>query len=225
MDSPAPTRWTLIRKAAEGGAPDREDFAVLYEPVVRSYLEGRWRQSRFETDIDDAVQEVFVDCFREDGALTRTGPGRPGGFRAFLYGVTRNVALHAERSAARRHHAEVTARSEQDHPDDPGLARLFDRAWAEALVREAGERQRERAAGLGPAAQMRVELLRLRFDEGLPIREIARRWNEDPNRLHHEYARARSEFREALAEVVAYHCPGKPEEVEKECRKLLELLE
>ena len=67
----------------------------------------------------------------------------------------------------------------------------------------------------------RVELLRLRFHEGLPIREIARRWGTAAEVLHHEYARARQEFEAALREVVAFHHPGSPEEVEQECSNLL----
>jgi RNA polymerase sigma-70 factor (ECF subfamily) len=226
MDPPAPTRWSLILKAAKGLAPDRSDFAVVYEPVVRAFLEARWRNRSFASDVDDAVQEVLIACLREKGALTLVGPGGPGGFRAYLYGVTRNIALHFERAAARRRHAVAAAQAELDPagPDEARLSRVFDRAWAEALVREAGERHRERAAERGPAARMRVELLRLRFEEDLPVREIAKRWDEDAGRIHHEYARAREEFREARVEVVTYQCPGTPAEVEAECRALLDLL-
>ena len=43
-----------------------------------------------------------VDRCREAGALERVDPGRPGGFRAFLYGVARHVAQRFERKDARR---------------------------------------------------------------------------------------------------------------------------
>jgi hypothetical protein len=42
--------------------------------------------------------------------------------------------------------------------------------------------------------------------------------------LHHEYARAREEFRAALLQVMAFHHTGEAAMVEEECRKLLELL-
>ena len=45
---------------------------------------------------EDAVQEVFVECFRRGGALEAVGAGRVPGFRAFLYGVIRNVARRFE---------------------------------------------------------------------------------------------------------------------------------
>src|SRR5262249_9139684 len=105
------------------------------------------------------------------------------------------------------------------------LSRAFDRAWARAVVREAAERQSALAAQRSEASLRRVELLRLRFHEGLPIREIARLWGLDAAYLHHEYARARQEFRAALREVIAFHHPGSPEDVDRECARLLSLLE
>ena len=83
---------------------------------------------------------------------------------------------------------------------------------------EAAERQAERGSEAGEAVLRRVELLRLRFHEGLPIREIRRRWGSDPDAVHRDYARARREFQMALAEVVARHHPGStPVEIEHEC--------
>ena len=42
--------------------------------------------------------------------------------------------------------------------------------------------------------------------------------------MHHEYAKARQEFKAALVEVVAFHHPGAPAEVERQCANLLSLL-
>ena len=68
-----------------------------------------------------------------------------------------------------------------------------------------------------------MELLHLRFDEGLPIREIARLWEVDPAQLHYEYAKARKEFKNALMEVLSFHHPGGPTELEREsARRLLD---
>jgi RNA polymerase sigma-70 factor (ECF subfamily) len=108
--------------------------------------------------------------------------------------------------------------------DEPSLARVFDRAWAQALIREAVRRQAEHARARGPAAERRVELLRLRFHDGLPVREIARLWDADPARLHHDYATARQEFLAALREVVAFHQPGPPAAVDRACAELVALL-
>ncbi|MHC5011980.1 MAG: sigma-70 family RNA polymerase sigma factor, partial [Planctomycetota bacterium] len=112
-----------------------------------------------------------------------------------------------------------------DRPaDEQSLGAVFDRAWARALLREAAARQRREAEHKGEAAVERIELLRLRFEDGLPIREIARRWSTDASRLHHVYATARKEFLRCLEGVVRYHHPGATsDEAEQECRRLLEL--
>ena len=111
-------------------------------------------------------------------------------------------------------------------PDDrEPLTRVFDRAWAEGFVREARRLLEVRAGSDGSGVGERVELLRLRFQESLPIRSIAERWGAEPARLHKEYARAREEFREALLEVAAFHHPTFSRgELEAECRRVLEAL-
>jgi RNA polymerase sigma-70 factor (ECF subfamily) len=108
--------------------------------------------------------------------------------------------------------------------DDVTQSRLFDRTWAKAIMAEAAQLQRQRAAERGPEAVRRVELLRLRFEENLQIRAIAELWKVDPAKLHHAYALARQEFKTALLEVVAFHQPGSPMEVEKEAAGLLKAL-
>ena len=67
------TCWTLIRAAAAGQAAEREEFSRRYLAPVRAYLAARWRASPILGELDDAVQEVFVACFREGGALYLVG--------------------------------------------------------------------------------------------------------------------------------------------------------
>jgi RNA polymerase sigma-70 factor (ECF subfamily) len=222
--APESTCWTVIQAAAAGSAAERAEFARRYGPVVRAYLAARWRSSPCRHELDDAVQEVFLECFKRGGVLDRVEPGR-GGFRPFLFGVVRNVALRAERARRRReHHAGEGRDLEAVADDDPGPSRAFDRAWATTIFREAGRLQEQRARGKGPDACRRVKLLRLRFQDDLPIREIARRWGAEAAALHHEYARARQEFKAALLEVVAFHHPGSSADIEQECANLLAAL-
>jgi len=63
-------------------------------------------------------------------------------------------------------------------------------------------------------------LLELRFGDGLPIREIAARWETDAAALHREYAKARREFEDALRDVIRDEEGGGPESVQKECERL-----
>jgi len=126
--------------------------------------------------------------------------------------VVRNVGRRAERGPdVGRAGIDPDLLCGREEPPD----RAFDRTWALSLLREAAVVQEQTARARGPEALRRVELLRLRFHEGLAIREIAARWAVDPAVLHHEYARARQEFRAALEEVVAFHEPGSPGQIEQ----------
>jgi RNA polymerase sigma factor (sigma-70 family) len=219
------TCWTIIAAAARGDAAGREEFARRYQKPVRAYLLARWRTSPHLQQVDDAVQDVFVQCFRAGGVVERVDPTRAGGFRPFLYGVVRNVARELEcRRAAEQVRAVPQDAVPEPPADDSSLSVVFDRAWARTVVRQALRRQQELAERNCAEAVRRVELLRLRFQESKPIRDIARLWRIDADRLHHEFAKARKEFQQALMEVVAWHCPGPAEAVERECRQLLSLL-
>jgi RNA polymerase sigma-70 factor (ECF subfamily) len=219
MSTSESTCWTVIRAAAAGSPADRDELARRYLTVVRAYLAARWRGSYLRPNLDDAVQEVFVECFRQGGVLEAAAAGRVPGFRAFLYGVVRNVARRFESRPAR-----AAAPLPEIAANEESLSRLFERSWAQALMAEAAQLQRRRADEGGPEAVRRVELLRLRFEDNLPIRTIAQRWGVPAADLHHAYALARQEFRAALLEVVAFHHPGSPAEVEQEAASLLQAL-
>jgi RNA polymerase sigma-70 factor (ECF subfamily) len=218
------TCWTLIRGAAKGRDTDRNELVRHYRPAVLAYLRARWKGSPLLGEAEDAVQEVFLDLLRPEGALSRLEPERRGGFRPYLYGVIRIVALRFEERGRRRKDAAPGGGSWPDTPalDETSVSEAFDRAWASSVLSQAAERQMRRAREIGDAAERRVELLRLRFTEDTPVREIARLWGEEPARVHHEYAKARREFRSALLEVVAELHPGAPRQVESECARLLD---
>ncbi len=179
------------------------------------------------------MQEFFVECFREGGLLVRSSERHArraqdlSRFRAFLHGAVRNIALRFEKRCA------TQARHRAPGPFDPSalaereatLSRLFDRAWAQSIMRQAVDVMRLRARRTGGRQQRRVELLCLRFHEGMPIRDIAPAWNEDPAVLHRELEKARKEFRDALREVLGLHAACAREKLEAECDRLLALLE
>ena len=205
------TAWTVIRGAAAGEPEQRSLFVRSYSPVIRAYLRARWRGSALIQDVDDAVQEVFLDCFKQDGVLDTADAARE--FRPYLYAVVRNVARHAE--TRRQRNKEHAPPSEFDPAADEELSTVFDRAWALAVVQAALQRVEDAS---------HVELLRLRFHEDLPIREIAKRWNEEPDKVHRAYAKARRAYETALLDVVLFHQPGNREKALEEARRLLALL-
>jgi RNA polymerase sigma-70 factor (ECF subfamily) len=226
MHDPTATSWTLIGAAAKGDRDARDGFSRRYLPLVRAYLGARWAGTPLVAEIDDAVQEVFLDCFREGGVLERADPERGSGFRAFLHGVVTRAAQRIEVRRARElgRRQDLGFDPESIPGREPSLSRVFDREWAEAVMEEAAELQASQARARGPEALRRVELLHLRFHDGLPVRDIARLWGADPARVHHDYAQARKEFSEALREVVGRleRCSG--ERLEAECGRLIELL-
>ena len=219
------TCWTVIRGAAAGNGKDKSEFSHRYLPVVRSFLASRWQDSASEALVDDAVQNVFLECFREQGILVNSVPERIPRFRAFLFGVVKKIALRTERTLARQ--ARMTPGGvdwEALPSDDEALSTVFDRAWARSLVQEAAELYERRAAAGDREAQKEVELLKLRFDGEAPVREIAARWGVEAGAVHRMYRRARRQYRKLLRQVVAFHHPGSAAEIERECSDLLSLL-
>jgi len=217
--------WSVIARAAAGDQAARSKFASACLPVIRGYLELRWRGTALGSEVEDAVQEVFVECLRADGVLAKADEAR-GDLRGLLYGVACNVARRSEESASRRDQrhggaesvfAELPAR-------EKSLSVQFDRMWALAMVRAAGQRMRA-AAERGSAEQRRrVELLELRFAAGLPIRAIAGQWNVDADVVHRSYRKAREEFQESLREVLGELALRPGEVRDEDLARVLELL-
>ena len=211
----------------KGSTVERDELARRYVGAIQAYLGARWRDSPRLKDLDDAVQEVFLELFKKGGPLERADRTRSGGFRPYLYGLIQNVALSFERRASSEQQRSLGKEIDLERvgSDESSLSAVYDRAWAKSTMQEAARRQLDDAQEMGEAAVRRVELLRLRFHDGLPIREIAQRWNIDATILHHEYAKAREEFKAALSQVVALNNPGSPADVERECTELIDLLE
>ena len=218
------TSWTMIHGAArrDGDAADR--FVERYETIVRAFFGARWHGKPYLGDLEDAVQDVFLQCLQSGGALERVDPAL-GTFSGFLYGVCRRVAQGFETRKARQmnRHCADSFHPEQPSADELSLSQAFDRAWAIGVMRESGDLNEARAAQEGGDRLRRVELLRLRFQEGKNIRDIAALWNEDPKRLHWAYARAREEFKDALSDVLVLRGYAQ-DTLAAECQRIFSLL-
>lgn len=222
------TCWTLIRSASAGNKAHREAFASRYLDIVRMYLQNRWRGTGMIAELDDAIQEVFIELFREGGVLDAVNDSRPDSFRCFLYGVSRNVARRREKDVARRRRRcpPVALDPERLEGNEASMSRVFDRAWAQSIFRQAGERQKEQAYKADERARKRIRILELRHQSNMPIREIAVLWGQDASAIHKEYAKARVEFRSALLEVLSFHYPGLSDaELDEKSRLMIELLQ
>jgi RNA polymerase sigma factor (sigma-70 family) len=213
----------MVTAAADGDTHARVQFTDIYLDVVRCYLGARWKDRAALRDLDDAVQDVFLECFRSGGALAGLSRNGTGAFRTFLYAVVRNVALrHEERGRNGRQvpFGDVDEVPEPAVDHTPSVA--FDRAWARAVLARARDRQRRGAHQ--EDARKRVELLDLRFGDGLGIKEIAEKWEMPADRVHALYRKARAEFKLALYDELAFHGHTQPAAVEQESLRLLGLL-
>ncbi|MBX3463761.1 MAG: sigma-70 family RNA polymerase sigma factor [Planctomycetes bacterium] len=221
------TVWTVLRAASRGDASARAAFAQGYAVPIRSYLQHRWRGRALAASVDDAVHDVFVECYKPGGVLERADPER-GGFRPLLYGVVRNIARRHEELAAR---SGARAPGESVHLDElphqaEALSRTFDRAWARSLLREAVQRHEAAAAAGDDDARLRLRILRMRHEQGMPVRTIAAALGEaDVAVVHNAYRRARRDFAVHLRAVVAASTGVQGPAVDDECRRLTELLQ
>lgn len=227
MAPPESTSWSLVLGAAARRPADQARFAERYTPVIRAYLAARWRLPVQHEDVGDVAQEVLLQCFRQEGALDALDPARASGFRAFLYGVARNVAAMTERKWARRHETQAPHSGVFEQPrDEATLSQVFDRQWAEVVVREARAVFQRRAAQCGGRAALRARVMELRFQEGLPPRAIAPRLDLDARLVYKLLEEGPLDFQAALLEVLAGYEPSSSRaELERKCAGLLELLE
>lgn len=221
------TCWTEIIGAARGDPQLRDVFCRRYEPVIRAYLSVRWRIGAEREEIADATQEVFLQCLRSDGALERLDPTRPGGLRAFLYGVTARVASVLERQRQRWNRSNARPAFDPDSVErsDVTLSAAFDRAWAAMVGREARRLLVARAAKGGESARRRLYCLEQRYFHGRPPREIAVALGIDAQRVSEHLHDAKGEYRAALLEIMAGYFPQASErELADRCAELARLL-
>ena len=222
------TCWDLIEQAASGDHVGQQEFTQLYMPLVKRYLQERWKSSRLAQEIEDAVQEVFVECIRDRGILQQVDPGRGTSFRAFLLGATRNVARRIERKAMGKHahDQEVTSFLDGIESNEERLTQLFEKDWAQAALRGASQLHQDRATEKGGNALVRWQVLGYHFGEGLTAPAIAERIQADVSNVHKWLSRGRQDFAECLHHVVARQFrEGTPaEEIQLECQRMLDAL-
>ena len=214
------THWSVVLGAAEGDDAAREAFCQTYGRVIRSYLCARWRLPFEHENVDEGIQEVFLECFKEKGALTRADPERP--FRAFLYGVTSNTAVTLERRWRRRDRDHGVSGFDPDRVerDEATLSQVFDREWARMVGQEARALFARRSAE-GDASGRRAKCLELRYQRGLPPREIASQLDVKVERIYEMLHQAKADYRAALLEVMAQHHPGATKaDLERICGEL-----
>src|ERR1700757_3300474 len=151
--SVAPTRWTVVRQAADSQTASQHALSALTE-LCQIYWRPVYvflrRQGIPEHDAQDFAQGFFADLI-ESRAYTRADPVK-GRFRSFLLGTLKHFVAHA------RDHDHAQKRGGGNVPvqlDEAAVSEaetyasrcnhwsadgVFEREWAASLARQALER-------------------------------------------------------------------------------------
>ncbi len=90
------------------------------------------------------------------------------------------------------------------------LSLAFDRVWERHIMKH--------------TAAERIELLRLRLQDAVPIRTIAERCDPSAEQVHPECNKACKDSREALLAIITFHHPDNLERARAERADLLAVL-
>jgi len=175
-------RWLErgLRDAVLAG--DEAAWQALYDSCFdRLHAHVYYRVRRDRHRADEVVQECWLVAVRR---IRRFDPDR-GSFEQWLRGIADNVLRNAWRRWQRRDQTEVRM--------DP---RAACRPRGDALA--ATEQVALAMSGL-PARYQAV--LRAKYEEELPVAEIATRWAETPKAVESLLSRARAAFREAYTRL------------------------
>jgi RNA polymerase sigma factor (sigma-70 family) len=188
----SPEEVIAILGSVHSPPPDPRLDEVL-EDFRRQWLAiGRQRYAGLDVDIEDAIQAAL---------LTLLSPGRLDGLRepakleAWARSVFIRAVLRVARVERRRHRHRAWPGGPDEHPEDVLRERLP--ADTPGPEDEASGRERLRIVG---RCMERLEVARLRFVDGLPEQEIARRCNLSRDAVAGQLKRLRRTLRRALGE-------------------------
>jgi RNA polymerase sigma-70 factor (ECF subfamily) len=155
------TRWSLVIEARAGDVRSHKALEKLcrtYREPVIAYIRGRGANAN---DAEDLAQAFFTR-FIERAFHAHADPAR-GSFRAFLLTALKNFMADArDEAGARKRGGGIHFRSlDSLSSSQTGLEELadsqspdavFDRAWAQALLKSALRRLRKEAKSAGKSA-------------------------------------------------------------------------
>ena len=213
--------WALVGLIGENVPDAAREFAFRYDRFVRRVLTKRWLGTIYRTHFDDAVQDVFVECFKPGGVLAKADSSRGGAFRSLLFRVTCNVAARYERN----HNRDLRLISKEltdTHGEDSGAFLQITREEVAEVVSEALRRMSQHTA---VEVRERAQLLIQHSCDGQKIIHLAGGDTETAERLHRQHSKAKREFQTFLSEVIQSHYRAPPEDVETILKELLGSLE
>ena len=208
------TRWSVVVRAGDPGDPDtRAALAALCEAYWYPVYALIRRLGHAEADALDLTQEYFARLL-ERSALAVADPAR-GRFRAFLRTDCRHFLGDAhDRDRARKRGGgrpplSIDARDAEgrylvEPVDTLTPERLFDRAWALALLARALDRLAEDYASTGRAVVFeKLKGVLIGGSQGRPHAEVARDLGMSEGAAQKAASRLRGRYREAVRAEVA----------------------
>lgn len=234
----ASTRWTIVLDAGKSQTPSSDALSALSE-LCRIY----WRpiflflrhQGSNPDDAQDLTQGFFAHLI-ESRAYAAADRDK-GRFRSFMLGTLKHFLAHArahERAQKRgggmilgpldtASIAEADARAAGAKNWTP--EHVYDREWAETLLRQALDRLAQECALAGKSelfAQLNSHLSVTR-EAAVPYEELSVRLGRPIATLRSDVARLRSRYRAILREEVG-GTVAQTSEVDAELRHLCEVL-
>ncbi len=237
-DAFASTRWTLVLAAGGAEATPSQSLDALSE-LCRIYWRPLYlflrRQGIGAEDAQDLTQGFFADLIR-DRTYFRANREK-GRFRSFLLGALK----HFVADARDREHAQKRGGGKIREPlDETAMAeaesqvvrnerwkadRVYDREWAQTLLRQTLARLAQECAFAGKTALFDALKSHLSADDGeaVPYAELAERVRRPATTLRKDVERFRVRYGEILREEVRGTISD-PAEVDEELRYLCQAL-
>lgn len=223
------TRWSLVLRAA--GEPGEASRAALDE-LCRAYRAPLLDFARYLVGDPERAEDLVHGFFAgqieklalgKSNVVSSADPAR-GRFRAYLRSALRNYAHNVRKADTSASQGGGAPRADIDPGDLPShtpLAdRLFDQAWARALLDRALSRLAEEHARAGKGALFEALRDRLTEDEGPPLREVAARLGTSEGAVKVALHRLRVRYGDVLRAEVA-ETVARPGDVDAELRHLL----
>jgi DNA-directed RNA polymerase specialized sigma24 family protein len=234
----ASTRWTIVLEAGKSQTPPDEALSALSE-LCRIYWRPIFlflrRQGSNLEDAQDLTQGFFAHLI-ESRAYARADPEK-GRFRSFLLGALKHFVAHArahDRTQKRgggmilaQLDTAAIAQADARAVSVPAWSaeHVYEREWAETLLRQALNRLSEECAlaGKDDLFEQLNSHLSVTSEAAVPYDELSLRLGRPIATLRSDVARLRSRYRTILREEVR-GTVAKASEVDAELRHLCEVL-
>lgn len=210
----ATTHWTVVLAAGHGATPqaDRalEELCRTYWYPLYAYVR---RQGRSKEDAEDLTQGFFASFLRRN--YLEGVSSEKGRFRAFLLGALKHyLANEHDRASRQKRGGGVThlsldwqdadSRYQVDPADHLSPDKLYDRAWAVALLEQVIGRLRAECAAEGKPEVFEALKPFLMVGKGeVPYAEAAARLGMNEGTARVAAHRLRKRYRELLRQEIA----------------------